>query len=163
MALSTLIRTQNTRSALLPIQVGMGFPLALFQVCWISENILKGRCRIEMKLLFPSKPNCCVLSLWTNSYFQLSWDLAALPGIASLHKSYTLSPILCPGFGSPENSLPQRQLSPLWLGQSGAVWGYVGLCRAVQSSAKQCRKTVQWNTFSFILNILCLQLSIPSW
>lgn len=147
-------------STSLPIQVGMGFPLALFRFCWISENTLKGRCRIEMKLLFPSKPNSCVLSLWTNLYFRLCWYFTASPGIASLHRSFGLGPILCPRFGSPENSLPQRQPSPLWLGRSGAVWDYVGLCWAVQSSAK---KTGQWNIFSLTLNILCLQISIPSW
>lgn len=138
MALSTLIQAWNTCSDVVPHSP--------YKLVWVSHwrysgfaEYLKIHLKVDvgLKLLFPSKPNSCVLSLWTNFYFRLCWYLAASPGIASLHRSFGLGPILCPHFGSPENSLPQRQPSPLWLGRSGAVWDCVGLCWTVQSSAKK--------------------------
>ena len=85
-----------------------------------------------MKRLFPSKPNCSILSLWTNVSsdvcFQLWQHLTALPGVALRHGRCSLGPILCPGFGSLDNSLsPKAATSPLaWL-----VGGYTGAMRGI--------------------------------
>lgn len=68
----------------------------------------------------------------TLTCFQL--HITALPGVALLHGSCSLGPILCPGFDSPENSP-----SPL----AGLVGRYV---RAIWGNAQQCRNAVQENT-----------------